>query len=146
MSLRECSLAKPGQRKGFINTFIMCILLLFFFCLKASFFPTDEERGSVWSVPWPGSFLSPPHPLVPWSPSAVADHFFVIYSSEDERLPPVHPRIHPAGQRMRPQQPTSISVKGTASLNVRSLEKSCAEKQEPPHLIAQKLRLSLSLV
>ena len=139
--------SQARAKKGFHQHFhYVYFTTIFFFCLKASFFPTDEERGSVWSVPWPGSFLSPPHPLVPWSPSAVADHFFVIYSSEDERLPPIHPRIHPAGQRMRPQQPTSISVKGTASLNVRSLEKSCAEKQEPPHLIAQKLCLSLSLV
>lgn len=71
--------AKKGFHQYFHYVYFTTIFL-FFFVWKLAFFPTDEARGSVWSVPWPGSLLSPPHPLVPWSPSAMADHFFVIYS------------------------------------------------------------------
>ena len=79
----------------------------------------------------------------------MADHFLSSIHQKMRDCHPLHPCIHPCIHPSVADETTgatSVSTKGTASLNVRALKKSCAEKQEPPHLITQKLFLSLPLV
>ena len=88
------------------------------------------------------------HHLTPWS-HGLHLPWQIIFLSSIHRgwKASTHSSLYPPNRaRDETTAATSISVKGTASLNVRSLEKSCVEKQEPPHLIAEKLCLSLSLV
>ena len=93
-----------------------------------------------------GSLLSPPHPQVPWSPSAMADSFLSSPHQKMRDCYSPHPCITPNRATEGTMAATSVSAKGTASPNRRPSKKSCAEKEEPPHLIAQKLFLSLFLV
>ena len=96
--------AKKGFHQYFHYVYFTTIFL-FFFCLKASFFSNRWGKGQRLVSPLagvPAVTTSPPGPMVS---ICHGRSFFCHLFIEDERLPPIHPCIHPTGQGMRPQQP-----------------------------------------